>query len=125
DQYAKALDKIDSSGHIQFAGFLPTEPGWYINYTPIWFGGAWWNTATQQFTFTDPNVVRAFQWVNSYSKRLGPGHLTGFQSGFGAFDSPTNSFLAPTVAMVQQGTFFAHFILHEKPSMMGHWAAAP
>jgi multiple sugar transport system substrate-binding protein len=125
DEYAQALDRIDSSGRIILAGYLPAEPGWYINYTCIWFGGSWWNDREHKFTFTDPGVIRAYKWINSYSKRLGPKAVAEFRSGFGAIDTPTNPFLVPTVAMVQHGTFFARFIHHLKPSMDGHWAAAP
>ncbi|HEY1921541.1 MAG TPA: ABC transporter substrate-binding protein [Tepidisphaeraceae bacterium] len=126
DAYAKALDRIDPSGRIELLGYLPQEPGWYINYTCFWFGGSWFDNERQKFTFTDPGVVRAYQWIQSYSKRLGVKELTDFQSGgFGAIDSPQNPFMAPTVAMVQQGTFFANMIHHDDPDMDGHWGAAP
>lgn len=125
DEYAEAVDRIDPSGRIMLAGYIPAEPGWYINYTCIWFGGSWWNNTEHKFTFTDPGVIRAYNWINSYSKRLTPAAVSEFRSGFGAMDSPTNPFLAPTVAMVQQGTFFARFIHHLKPSMDGQWGAAP
>jgi ABC-type glycerol-3-phosphate transport system substrate-binding protein len=125
DAYAKALDRITPSGRIELAGYLPMEPGWYINYTPIWFSGTWWDKRDQRFTFTDPGVIAAFRWVQSYSKRLGQQAITEFQSGFGGFDSPQNSFLAPTVAMVQQGTFFAHFIELHRPEMAGKWGVVP
>jgi multiple sugar transport system substrate-binding protein len=125
DQYAQAFNKISSSGQIDFAGYIPAEPGWYLNYTCIWFGGSWWNERTHKFTFLDPGVVRGYEWVNSYAKRLGPQRIAEFQSGFGQFDSPTNAFLAPLIAMVQHGTFFANFIAKKKPEMAGQWAAAP
>jgi multiple sugar transport system substrate-binding protein len=126
DAYAKALDRIDSSGRIELAGYLPAEPGWFINYTCIWFGESWWDNAHQKFTFTDPGVVRAYQWIQNYSRRLGPKAVQEFQSGgFGAVDSPQNPFMAPTIAMVQQGTYFANMIHQDKPSMDGDWAAAP
>ncbi|HEX4055794.1 MAG TPA: extracellular solute-binding protein [Tepidisphaeraceae bacterium] len=125
DQYAQALDRFDPSGRITLAGYLPMEPGWYLNYTCIWFGGSWWNNAEHKFTFTDPGVVNSFKWIQSYSDRLGPTAVNDFRSGFGTIDSPQNAFLTPSVAMVQQGTFFAHFIHRQNPSMDGHWAAAP
>jgi len=125
DAYAKTLDRIDPSGRIELAGYLPAEPGWFVNYTCIWFGGSWWDDARQKFTFTDPGVVRAYQWIQSYSRRLGPKAVQEFQSGgFGAIDSPQNPFMAPTVAMVQQGTYFANMIHQDKPSMDGDWATA-
>ena len=125
DEYAAAIDRVDRSGRIEMAGFMPSEPGWYLNYICIWFGGSWWNEQEHKFTFTDPKVVEAYKWVNGFAKRLGPGNVTEFQSGVGAFDSPMNSFLVPTVAMVLQGTFFARFIHHLDPAMDGQWAAAP
>jgi multiple sugar transport system substrate-binding protein len=124
DAYAQALDVIAPNGHIDIAGYLPMEPGWYLNYTCIWFGGSWWNNAAQKFTFTDPAVVRAYRWIQSYSKRLGNGAVNEFRSGLGAFDSPQNSFLAGQMAMQQQGTFFANFINKNKPDMAGKWGAA-
>jgi multiple sugar transport system substrate-binding protein len=125
DAYAVALDKKDAAGNIEMAGYIPLEPGWYQNYTCIWFGGRWWDAAHQKFTFTDPGVVRAYEWIQSYCKRLGPHAETEFRSGLGSFDSPQNAFLANMVAMEQHGMFFANFIRKNKPSMAGHWAAAP
>jgi ABC-type glycerol-3-phosphate transport system substrate-binding protein len=125
DAYAQALDTFDSSGRIELAGFLPMEPGWYLNYNCIWFGGKWWDKTNRRFTFTDPGVVRCYQWVQSYLTRLGKQAVANFRAGFGNFDSPQNAFLAPTVAMEQQGTFFANYILNRGPRMEGKWAVAP
>jgi multiple sugar transport system substrate-binding protein len=125
DAYAAAIDQVDSTGHIDVAGFLPLAPGWYQSYTCIWFGGSWWDAQHQRFTFTDPGVIRSYQWIQSYSKRLGAQSETEFRSGDGAYDSPQNGFLSGKIAMEQQGTFFAGVIANQKPSMQGHWAAAP
>lgn len=125
DAYAKAMDVVDSAGRITSTGFLPMEPGWYLNYTCIWFGGTWWDRTNHRFTFTDPNVVRAYEWVQSYSKRLGRQAMAEFRSGLGNFDSPVNAFFAGNVAMEQQGTFFANFIRNQAPKMEGKWGAAP
>ena len=125
DRMAAAMDRRDRDGHIEVAGYLPLEPGWDVNQTPYWFGGDWWDDAHHRFTFTDPRVVAAFRWVQSYSKRLGPDAVSEFRAGVGTFDSPSNAFFAGTVAMEQQGTYMATFIHHNKPSMDGHWSAAP
>jgi multiple sugar transport system substrate-binding protein len=125
DAYAQAIDEMDSDGRIRVAGYLPLEPGWYQNYTCIYFGGRWWDDVNKKFTFTDPGVVRAYEWIQSYSKRLGAQSETQFRSALGSFDSPQNAFLAGMVAMEQQGTFLANFIQRQKPSMKGKWAAAP
>jgi multiple sugar transport system substrate-binding protein len=125
DAYAQAIDQKDAAGNIDIAGYLPLEPGWYQNYTCIWFGGSWWDRKEQRFSFTDPGVIRAYSWIQEYSKRLGAESETQFRSALGSFDSPQNAFLAGKVAMEQQGTFFASFIQKQKPSMAGQWAAAP
>lgn len=124
DAYAAALDVRDPSGRLLSAGYIPLEPGWYIGYTNLWFGGRWWDDQAKRFTFTDPAVVQAFGWIQDYSRRLGPAAMTEFRAGFGNFDSPQNAFLSGTVVMVQQGTFLANFIRNQKPSMTGKWAAA-
>ncbi|HEV7300885.1 MAG TPA: extracellular solute-binding protein [Tepidisphaeraceae bacterium] len=125
DAYASALDEVDARGNIIRTGYLPLEPGWYLDYTCLWFGGNWWDERNKRFTFTDPAVIRSYEWVQSYSKKLGKDAMTEFRTGFGGFDSPQNPFVAGTVAMVKQGTFMANFIHNLKPSMDGQWAAAP
>jgi ABC-type glycerol-3-phosphate transport system substrate-binding protein len=125
DAYAQALERRDARGNIDVAGYLPLEPGWYQNYTCLWFGGRWWDDANTRFTFTDPGVVASYAWIQSYSKRLGAASETSFRSGQGNYDSPQNSFLAGRVAMVLQGTYFENVIRTQKPSMKGQWAAAP
>jgi ABC-type glycerol-3-phosphate transport system substrate-binding protein len=126
DRYAQVLDQVNpSTGQIEAAGYIPLEPGWYSNYTCIWFGGRWWDEASGKFTFTDPNVVRSYDWIQSYSRRLGQRAETAFRASVGNYASPQNSFLAGRVAMMQQGTFFASVIQFQKPSMTGQWAAAP
>ena len=43
DAYAKRLDRIDPDGHVRCTGYMPMEPGWFINWTLIWFGGSRWD----------------------------------------------------------------------------------
>ena len=129
DRYAKTLDKIGPDGRIQRLGYLPMEPGWYVIFTYLWFGGEIWDAQRERFTLTDPSVVRAFEWVQSYSKRLGRQAINEFRSGVAGgtanWDSPLNPFLSGAVAMIQQGPWMANYIQKLKPSMAGEWAAAP
>lgn len=117
DRYAKALTIVDSSGRVKQAGYIPLEPGWFINHTCLWFGGSIWDDENHKFTLTDPRVVEAYRWIQSYSKTLGKDAITTFQSGFGNFDSPQNAFLAGQVAMEQQGPWMANFIYKLHPEM--------
>jgi multiple sugar transport system substrate-binding protein len=119
DAYAKVLETVDAKGRLERAGYLPKEPGWYILYTHFWFGGSIWDDVNHKFTLTDPAVVKAYTWVQSYSKRLGASATSEFQSSEGNFDSPQNAFLSGTVAMEQQGPWMANYIANLAPKMDG------
>lgn len=121
DRYAAALDvwETDASGRKRLvqAGYIPMEPGWYVSFTPFWFGGSYWDDRTRAINLLDPSVVAAFDWIGSYSARLGQEAVGEFRAGFGNFNSPQNAFLAGQVAMVQQGPWMANYIENLKPSM--------
>lgn len=121
DKYAKVLDTIetDKKGqkNIKISGYLPMEPGWFVAYTPYWFGGQLYDEKTQKITLTTPQVIKAFEWLQSYSKRLGKQSMTEFRSGFGSFSSAQNPFLTGTIAMEQQGPWMANYIGMNNPKM--------
>jgi ABC-type glycerol-3-phosphate transport system substrate-binding protein len=143
DADAQRLEKRDAQGHLIRSGFLPTVPGWYANFSYLWFGGDIWDKAHHKFTLTDPRVVDSFKWIQSYSKRLGKDAVNEFQSSTGNFDSPQNPWLAGTLTMTQQGPWMAFYVRNLNPGMSGlinkdfnteapladrrkvmHWAAA-
>ncbi|HVK06330.1 MAG TPA: ABC transporter substrate-binding protein [Armatimonadaceae bacterium] len=117
DRYAKALDKDGPDGRIERAGYLPMEPGWFLVHTPVWFGGQLFDEEGQRFTIDDPANVRAYTWVQSYSKKLGKDSMTEFRSGMGGFNSAQNPFLVGTVVMEQQGPWMANYIDNLAPKM--------
>jgi multiple sugar transport system substrate-binding protein len=124
DEYAQKMDQIDSTGRIKVIGFLPFEPGWTLNQTARWFGASWWDAKDQRFQFTNPHVVEAFTWVQSFAKRLGADAVANYSSGVGNYDSPQNAFMAQTIAMETQGTFFANIIQTHAPDLKGQWEVA-
>jgi multiple sugar transport system substrate-binding protein len=115
DRYAAVLDQKDSAGDVQRAGYVPLQ-SWYIPQLAFWFGGDIFNTDTGKMTLDSPATIRAFQWVQGYSKKLGPRALMDFQNGLGNFDSPENPFLVGKIAMAQQGPWIANYIANLKPS---------
>jgi len=129
DRYAQALETfslgVDGKKHLERAGYLPMEPGWYVNLTPYWFGGDVWDPATKKFTFTDPRVIAALKWVQSYSDRLGQDAVAEFSSSTGGFNTPQNAFVTGQVVMEQQGPWMANILHSLKPEMDHDWAAAP
>jgi multiple sugar transport system substrate-binding protein len=117
DRYAAVLDKVDPRGRVLRAGYFPMEPGWYVPFTPMWFGATMFDEKTGKFHLTDPKTVAAFDWIASYSRKLGKDAASDFKSGFGNFDSPQNPFLTGDVAMEQQGPWMANYIDHLRPDM--------
>lgn len=116
--YAKVFNTFETfNGQkvIDRAGYLPMEPGWYILETCYWFGGDLFDAKTDKFTLTDPHVVKAFEWIQSYSKELGAESLSQFESGMGGFNSAQNPFLVDKVTMEQQGPWMANYIHDLKP----------
>jgi multiple sugar transport system substrate-binding protein len=118
DRYAKILERRNTSGRLERAGYLPLQ-SWYVPFTCYWFGGEIFDPATQRFQLDSPQSIRAFEWIASYSKRLSINSVQGFLSGhpMSNFDSPQNPFLTGTLVMQQQGPWMANYIANLKPSM--------
>ena len=129
DRYAQALETftvgVDGKKHLDRAGYLPMEPGLVRTFTPLWFGTDVWDPATKTFHFTDPRVIAAFKWVQSYSDRLGKDAVAEFSSSAGGFNTPQNAFVTGSVVMEQQGPWMANILHSLKPDMDHDWAAAP
>jgi ABC-type glycerol-3-phosphate transport system substrate-binding protein len=127
DRYALALDRWETTGNrrrLLSSGYLPMEPGWWINLTGFWFGTSPINAEGTKVTLDSPQMLATYEWIRSYSARLGKEAMTEFRSGFGGFASPQNPFLTGTVAMVKQGPWMANFIEKLNPSM-NRWNMTP
>jgi len=103
-------------------GFLPNEPSWWMFGWGDFFGGRLLQGADTISTATPANV-RGFEWVASYSQKLGVGVIKRFRSGFGNSSSPQSAFLSGKVAMVMHGVWIHNFIEKYAPGLA--WSAAP
>lgn len=118
DRYAQLLDKkIPGTNRLARAGYFTMDTGWYIVYSQVWFGGGAWDPQAQRYTLLRPANIAAYEWVASYSKRMGAEAFMDFKSGLGGFASPTNPFLAGSVAMIQQGPWMGNYVANYKPEM--------
>lgn len=122
DAYAEKLTRRDPGGRILQAGFMPTEPGWWMEAWPFFFGGRLWD-GKARLTLDEPAAARAYAWAQGYARRYDAMRLNNFRSGFGNFSSPQNAFLSGKVAMVLQGVWMANFIQNYAPSLS--WGAGP
>ncbi len=122
DEFAERLTKRDEDGNYIQMGFLPGEPPWWSWVWAYWFGGRLWDGGSQ-ITLDSPDVIRAYDWVQSYIHKYGQDRIKRFTSGFGNFSSSQNPFMAETVAMVMQGPWMHTFIEMYNPSL--EWGVAP
>jgi ABC-type glycerol-3-phosphate transport system substrate-binding protein len=114
-------------GRIDKAGFMPAEPDWWSWGWGYIFGGKLWD-GKDTLTANSPENVRAYEWVQSWSKRFGATDMQTFKSGFGNFSSPQNAFLSRKVAMEIQGVWMYNFIdkyAHNMEKPVRQWAAVP
>jgi multiple sugar transport system substrate-binding protein len=116
DRYAAILDSTDAQGQLDRAGYVPLE-SWYVPLLSYWFGGNLFDPVSDRFTLDSPQTIRAYQWIQSYSKKLGRRAIMDFHNSLGKFDSPQNPLLAGRLVMQQQGPWMADYIEHLKPSM--------
>lgn len=117
DRYADALDVWTADRRVDKAGYIPMEPGWYIPYQAVWFGGRTWDPVNRKITLLDSKVIESYDWVASYSRKMGQAAMSEFRQGFGNFNSAQNPFLTGDVAMVMQGPWMGNYIENLKPTM--------
>ena len=111
-----ALTILDSDGHVVRAGFLPVEPGWWPWCWGYHFGGSLVDSDGEVTLATAANT-EAWQWVQSFPDRWGIDHLARLRSTFGNYNSPEQSFLSGTVAMIMQGPWLANVINAYEPDL--------
>jgi multiple sugar transport system substrate-binding protein len=117
DRYALCIDKRDpKTGRYLRLGHLPFEPNWYITVMPFWFGGKTWDSKLNRFQLTSEPVIRCYEWMQSYPRRLGREAMSEYSSQQ-SFGSPTNPFMTGQVAMMIQGPWVANYTYNLRPAM--------
>lgn len=104
------------------AGFLPTDPIAWSYAWGYYFGGKLMDPG-ERVTSDSPANLRAYAWVQGYSRRLGVDAVRRFRSGFGTFASPENPFLSGKLAMQLQGAWMHNFIARYAPGL--DWGVGP
>ncbi len=121
DEASLKLEKVDSSGNIESVGILPANLRWW----GLVFGGTFYDEANRKVTANDPKIVAALDWMASYWSRLGADKIAAFQSGFGDYLSPQNSFFVGKENITQVGEWFIQFQKRFAPDLVMDMMAAP
>ncbi|CAN5511519.1 sugar ABC transporter substrate-binding protein [soil metagenome] len=119
----KLVDRISvkKGSELTLAGFLPSSPGWWHWSWDGLFGGKL--VDGDKITINSPENIRAFTWIQSYSKRFGSQSVQSFQSGFGNFSSPQDPFMTGKTATELNGVWKGNYINVYKPGLK--WFAVP
>jgi multiple sugar transport system substrate-binding protein len=121
DAASLALEKVDANGNIESVGILPANLRWW----GLVFGGTFYDEANRTVTANDPRIVAALEWMTSYWSRLGADKIAAFQSGFGDYLSPQNSFFVGKENITQVGEWFIQFQKRFAPDLVMEMMAAP
>lgn len=121
DALSDRISKIAPDGSLELAGFMPSYPGWWNWGWGMFFGGKL--VDGDKIRINSPENVRAFKWIQSYSKKFGSQAVQNFQSGFGNFASPQDPFMSGKMATELNGTWKANYINVYKPGLK--WFAVP
>ncbi len=122
EEYNAKLLQRDADGGIEAIGFLPEEPGWWSGLWGYWWGGDMIRDG--KANVLSPEILAAYEWVQSYPERFGAKELLAFRDGFGNYASPQNPFFSGRVAMVLQGVWIHNFIEKYAPADF-EWGVAP
>jgi multiple sugar transport system substrate-binding protein len=121
DKLAFRISKKRPDGTIEFAGFMPSSPGWWNWAWGAKFGGKLWDG--KNISVNSKEMVRAFEWIRTYAEKFGAKEAQSFQSGFGNFASPQDPFMTGKTGIEQNGVWKANFInVHAKGTP---WFAVP
>lgn len=132
DRYAAAIDTWETRNgrrHLAVAGFVPLEPISFIQEYDYWFGGQLIDPTGTKAQIDTPQMHAAYDWIRSYSERIGKDALADFRSVFNSggtnlFDTPQNPVLVGWIAMEQHGPWMAAFIEKLAPSF-NRWHVPP
>lgn len=121
DELSFRISKKDGKGGLAFAAFLPSNPGWWNWAWSAIFGGDLLDG--DRIAIDTPENLRAFKWIQKYSKKFGAKEVQSFQSGFGNFASPQDPFMTGKVATELNGVWKANYVKVYKPGLP--WFAVP
>jgi multiple sugar transport system substrate-binding protein len=115
DELVFRVSKKNPDGSMKFAGFLPSNPGWWNWSWSFYFGGEIFTDVAP--TLNTEEGTEAYEWASGYSKKFGTQSVQNFQSGFGNFASPQDPFLTGKVAMELNGVWKANSIRTFNPDL--------
>ena len=123
ETFSERLTKKDKNGKIIRIGFLPSWPSWAFGLYGVIFGGKWGEPDGKSITANNPKNIEAWNWAQSFIKKLGGKNIQTFQEEFGNYQGPNNPFYTGKIALEVNGVWEGNFIPRFAPDLK--WAVAP
>jgi multiple sugar transport system substrate-binding protein len=99
DAMGAKLYRDDARGKLDRVGFLPTG----IHHWGTVFGGEFYDPVQRRVTANHPRIVKALEWMVSYSKRYDINKIVSFQAGLTQTIGDTYPFIGQKFAMLVDG----------------------
>lgn len=115
--YSDKLTIKNKNGEIIRAGFLPSWPSWANSVYPLLFNGSWGNSDGDILTANHPNNIKAWEWVQEFSRSLGAENIQSFEEEFGNYQGPNNPFYSGKISFQINGVWEANFISKFAPKL--------
>ena len=121
--FSEKLTKKNQDGKITRIGFLPSWPSWAFGLYSVLFGGKWGEPDGTAITANNPRNIEAWNWAQSFIKKLGGKNIQTFQEEFGNYQGPNNPFYTGKIAIEINGVWEGNFISRFAPQIK--WGVAP
>ena len=123
EEYSERLTKKTKDGKIVQIGFLPSWPMWSFSFYPSLFSGSWGDSELGKITANNPKNIQAWEWAQSFTRKLGAENIQTFQEEFGNYQGPNNPFYTGMIAIEVNGVWEGNFISYFAPQIK--WGIAP
>jgi multiple sugar transport system substrate-binding protein len=121
-EIAFKINETDANGNYTQVGLIPYD----ITYSQGWhytwgfdFGGKFADLAAGKVTPTDPNIVKAFQFLKDWAAAMGPQKVQTFISTYSPPNNPNqqNPFLIGKAAMMVSGDWVLAWLKEYTPNL--------
>lgn len=127
-EFAKKLTKVDESGQLVQAGFIPNFSWSHLDQYVVMFGGFYYNEDGTQLTLTSHPMVDALLWQQQfYCGDNNPDEVARLVAAAGDYTSPDTGFYGGQIAMQLEGEWQPgpNFIQQYKPELFYGVAPLP
>lgn len=119
EEIARQLNQENAQGNYSRLGFVPWfDQGWHYTWGYD-FGGNFYNPQTCEVTPDDPNIVRAFTFIQDWAKTFGPERVQAFIASYNRPEAPPQQhpFITGRIPLMVSGDWFVGSMARYAPDV--------